>query len=106
MRFELDYGQKLPIAEWLGEKNNNYGNNEEILRVRIIKHFNEVYRNKEEHIGTVNMRYLEKLVYMHVLDSHWKEHLATMEYMRQSIHLRGYAQKDPKQEYKKEAFML
>ena len=52
------------------------------------------------------MRHLEKVIMLNVLDNYWKEHLATMDYVRQSIHLRGYAQKDPKQEYKREAFTL
>ena len=57
-------------------------------------------------VGSEAMRHLEKSVMLSVLDSQWREHLAAMDYMRQSIHLRGYAQKDPKQEYKREAFTL
>ena len=52
------------------------------------------------------MRHFEKAIMMQVLDSHWKDHLAAMDYLRQGIHLRGYAQKNPKQEYKREAFEL
>jgi preprotein translocase subunit SecA len=61
---------------------------------------------KEVLIGDEAMRKLERDVMLHVLDTHWKEHLASMDYLRQSVGLRGYAQKDPKQEYKREAFEM
>jgi preprotein translocase subunit SecA len=64
------------------------------------------FAQKEEQIGAETMRALEKHVMLTVLDKGWKEHLARMDYLRQGIHLRGYAQKQPKQEYKKEAFEL
>jgi preprotein translocase subunit SecA len=67
---------------------------------------NDAYQAKENLIGSPQMRRLEKLVMLQVLDNHWKEHLAAMDYLRQSIGLRGYAQKNPKQEYKREAFEM
>ena len=66
----------------------------------------EVYQCKEEVVGAEMMRHFEKGVMLQTLDSLWKEHLAAMDYLRQGIHLRGYAQKNPKQEYKREAFQL
>ena len=66
----------------------------------------ELFEGKEAQVGGETMRMLEKHVMLNVLDQNWKEHLARMDYLRQGIHLRGYAQKQPKQEYKKEAFEL
>ena len=100
---ELEFGQKLNIKEWLATENDLH---EEGLKERLAKHFTELFAEKESKCGAQNMRYLEKAIMLNVLDNHWKEHLSTMDYMRQSIHLRGYAQKDPKQEYKREAFNL
>lgn len=78
----------------------------EDIKQKIINIFDKIFADQEQVIGSPNMRHLEKVVMLNVLDNHWKEHLATMDYLRQSIHLRGYAQKDPKQEYKLEAFNL
>lgn len=91
------------IHQWL-EKDQNLSADD--IKQKIINLFNESFANQEQLIGSNNMRHLEKVVMLNVLDNHWKEHLATMDYLRQSIHLRGYAQKDPKQEYKREAFNL
>ena len=68
--------------------------------------FKEAYQQKEEQAGAAVMRQFEKAVMLQTLDTHWREHLAAMDYLRQGIHLRGYAQKNPKQEYKREAFEL
>ena len=100
---ELDFGLKLDISTWLTE---NAELHEELLRERIAQAFVEAYQLKEQQIGVEAMRHLEKTFLLNVLDNQWKEHLSTMDYMRHSIHLRGYAQKDPKQEYKREAFAL
>ena len=64
------------------------------------------YKDKEDTAGASVVRHFEKAVMLQVLDTFWKEHLAAMDYLRQSIGLRGYAQKDPKQEFKKEAFAM
>ncbi len=93
----------IQINQWLETDSNLSADN---LKQKIITLFDESFAAKEQLIGSTNMRHLEKMVMLNVLDNHWKEHLATMDYLRQSIHLRGYAQKDPKQEYKREAFNL
>ncbi|RMG38370.1 MAG: preprotein translocase subunit SecA, partial [Gammaproteobacteria bacterium] len=97
--FDLD----LPIQQWLDEDDQLH---EETLRQRILEELERSWQAKEEQIGSEQMRRLEKEVMLFTLDSHWKEHLAAMDYLRQGIHLRGYAQKDPKQEYKREAFEM
>ncbi|MBZ4346410.1 hypothetical protein LAN15_25085, partial [Mycobacterium tuberculosis] len=79
---------------------------EETLRERILQSAVETYQRKEEVVGAEMMRHFEKGVMLQTLDSRWKEHLAAMDYLRQGIHLRGYAQKDPKQEYKRESFSM
>ena len=79
---------------------------EETLRERIGATLAERYAAKEQLIGTATLRQIEKAVMLQTLDTHWKDHLAAMDYLRQGIHLRGYAQKNPKQEYKREAFEM
>lgn len=72
----------------------------------ILNKYIESYKKKEKIIGFENMRNIEKSIMLHELDILWKEHLSAMDYLRQGIHLRGYAQKDPKQEYKMESFSM
>ena len=79
---------------------------EETLRARILEELERIYGEKEAQVGVPIMRFFEKKILLEVLDSLWKEHLAAMDYLRQGIHLRGYAQKNPKQEYKREAFEM
>src|SRR5579885_1132364 len=98
-----EMGLKLPIAEWLKQDGNLH---EQALRERIVAAADAAYREKEKAIGAAGMRQVEKEVMLRVLDQHWKEHLAAMDYLRQGIHLRGYAQRNPKQEYKREAFEM
>ena len=100
---EHEFGERLPVQQWLDAEDDLY---EEPLRERIIEHFTAGYRNKELVVGAASLRDFEKVVFLQVLDMLWKEHLAAMDYLRQGIHLRGYAQKNPKQEYKREAFEL
>ena len=76
------------------------------LRERIVAAVEGAYEQKVEQVGAPVMRHLEKAVMLQELDRHWREHLAAMDYLRQGIHLRAYAQKNPKQEYKREAFEL
>jgi preprotein translocase subunit SecA len=102
-RLKNDFDLDLPIAEWLDKEPELH---EETLRERILKSGIEVYQRKEEVVGVEMMRHFEKGVMLQTLDSLWKEHLAAMDYLRQGIHLRGYAQKDPKQEYKRESFSM
>jgi preprotein translocase subunit SecA len=72
----------------------------------LVKGLEEAYAQKEASVGAQILRYIEKEVMLRTLDQHWREHLAAMDYMRQGIYLRSYAQKNPKQEYKREAFAL
>ncbi|XBC38356.1 MAG: preprotein translocase subunit SecA [Buchnera aphidicola (Floraphis choui)] len=92
-----------PVFKWLDEDNMLY---EEKLIKKILKCANISYQLKRNSIGLNNINKLEKSVMINTLDMFWKEHLSDMEYLRQGIHLRGYAQKDPKQEYKKESFLM
>ncbi len=96
-----DFGLELPIQEWLDEENQL---DEEGLRERIGERLKSAYDAKREEAGPQVMAEIEKAVLLQVLDSLWREHLASMDYLRKGIHLRGYAQKDPKNEYKREAF--
>ena len=96
-------GVKLAIAAWLEEDHDLH---EETLRRRVLEAVEKAYAEKEAHTGAAVMRHFEKAIMLRVLDSMWKEHLAAMDYLRQGIHLRGYAQKNPIQEYKREAFDL
>ncbi|MCK8516300.1 preprotein translocase subunit SecA [Methylonatrum kenyense] len=98
-----DFGLEMPIQQWLDEDDNLH---EEPLRERIVEEAEKAYKAKEEQIGEEVLRRFEKAVLLRVLDSQWKEHLAAMDYLRQGIHLRGYAQRNPKQEFKKEAFQM
>ncbi|SFR73494.1 protein translocase subunit secA [Marinobacter daqiaonensis] len=98
-----EMGIDLPIQQWLEEDHKLY---EEKLRERILDEIVKAYRSKEEVVGTESMRKFEKQVFLQVLDTLWKEHLSNMDHLRRGIHLRGYAQKNPKQEYKREAFNL
>jgi preprotein translocase subunit SecA len=72
----------------------------------VVKAANEAFESKVNQIGLENFTQFERIVLLQTLDSHWREHLAALDYLRQGIHLRGYAQKQPKQEYKREAFEL
>ncbi len=100
---QVEYGLPMPIAEWLAEDDDLH---EETLRQKIESEYRAAYQLKEDQAGAEAMRHLEKSVMLQVLDERWKEHLANMDHLRQGIGLRGYAQKDPKQEYKREAFAL
>ncbi|WP_413527832.1 preprotein translocase subunit SecA [Rahnella inusitata] len=102
-RLKADFELEMPIAEWLDKEPELH---EETLRERIMELAKESYARKEEVVGAEMMRNFEKGVMLQTLDSLWKEHLAAMDYLRQGIHLRGYAQKDPKQEYKRESFAM
>ncbi|GFD66997.1 preprotein translocase subunit SecA [Alteromonas sp. KUL106] len=102
-RMRADFAVDLPIKTWLENDDKLY---EEKLRERILGEVVEAYKKKEAVVGEQVLRQFEKAVMLQNLDSHWKEHLAAMDHLRQGIHLRGYAQKNPKQEYKRESFAL
>ena len=99
---KTEFAQELPVASWLEEDTNLH---EETLRERIIGSVQSTYDEKGSLIGDA-MRQIEKQVTLQVLDGLWKDHLQTMDQLRQGIHLRAYANKNPKQEYKREAFEL
>jgi len=98
-----EYSTELPIAKWLEEDSKLH---EESLREKIIAEFEQAYKDKEEAVGADVLRQFEKAVMLQSLDSHWKEHLSAMDHLRQGIGLRAHAQKNPKQEYKRESFEL
>ncbi len=98
-----EYQLHFPLQEWLEQESELH---EENLYERIINLTNEQYQAKVEKVGTDIMHHYERAVMLQSLDSHWREHLAALDHLRQGIHLRGYAQKNPKQEYKREAFEL
>ena len=100
---ESQFGQPLPVGEWLTGDDNLH---EETLRERIAGDVASAYEAKVQSIGEPIMRHLEKAVMLKTLDEQWKDHLAQMDHLRQGIGLRGYAQKNPKQEYKREAFEM
>ncbi|MEA3172625.1 MAG: preprotein translocase subunit SecA [Gammaproteobacteria bacterium] len=100
---ERDFAVTLPIVDWLKSESGGDGSS---LPAKIVSGLEAAYSQKETNVGTQVMRYIEKEVMLRTLDQHWREHLAAMDYMRQGIYLRSYAQKNPKQEYKREAFEL
>lgn len=102
-RLKNDFDLHLPIAEWLDKEPELH---EETLRERILQESIAHYQAKENLVGSDTLRHFEKGVMLQTLDTLWKEHLAAMDYLRQGIHLRGYAQKDPKHEYKRESFAM
>ena len=97
-----EFNTRIPIQQWL---DSDLTIHEESLREKIIAATRQVYREKEMVVGP-DIRVIEKRIMLDIVDTMWKEHLASMDYLRQGIHLRAYAQKQPKQEYKREAFKL
>ncbi|HVF17773.1 MAG TPA: preprotein translocase subunit SecA [Steroidobacteraceae bacterium] len=98
-----DFAVSVDAKGWMAQDENM---NEEDLRKRVLAEVDQAYESKVQTYGEPVVRHLEKAIMLQQLDSHWREHLAAMDYLRQGIHLRSYAQKNPKQEYKREAFEL
>jgi len=98
-----EFRLELPLVSWLEQDKQL---NEESLRARIREQALLQYQAKVELVGTEPMHHYERAIMLQSLDVHWREHLAALDHLRQGIHLRGYAQKNPKQEYKREAFEL
>ncbi|MFW1941151.1 preprotein translocase subunit SecA [Acinetobacter junii] len=98
-----DLGIELPVQQWLDQDRRL---DEEGLIARISDEVISRYRQRRTQMGDESAAMLERHFMLNSLDRHWKDHLAAMDYLRQGIHLRGYAQKNPEQEYKKEAFNL
>ena len=94
---------KMRVQECLDEDSSLH---EENLRELILTNITDAYAEKEELAGETVLRHFEKSIMLQTLDVLWREHLGSMDHLRQGIHLRGYAQKDPKQEYKREAFTM
>ncbi|HEX5364887.1 MAG TPA: SEC-C metal-binding domain-containing protein, partial [Gallionella sp.] len=97
-----EFRLELPLVQWLDQEKQL---DEAGLRARIAEHAREQYQAKVDLVGP-EMHHYERMIMLQSLDQHWREHLAALDHLRQGIHLRGYAQKNPKQEYKREAFEL
>jgi preprotein translocase subunit SecA len=102
-RLKSDFSVDAPVQQWLDNDDKLF---EETIRERIFDEIVKAYELKETTVGPEVIRNFEKAVMLQSLDGLWKEHLAAMDHLRQGIHLRGYAQKNPKQEYKRESFEL
>ncbi len=102
---ENEYHVQMPVSRWLEEDTSLHIDG---VVERVVATMEEAYAAKEDQVDTmgISLRKVEKHLVLQVLDRHWKDHLASMDHLRQGIHLRGYAQKNPKQEYKREAFEL
>ncbi|MFA6162932.1 MAG: preprotein translocase subunit SecA [Methylobacter sp.] len=98
-----EFNVEIPVRKMLAD---DHSLQEESLRKRIIDILEQSHKDKEQQMSKEVLQHFEKSVMLQVLDNSWKEHLAAMDYLRQGIHFRGYAQKDPKQEYKREAFEM
>jgi len=94
---------ELPLVQWL-EEDKQF--NEPALRLRVREHAQQQYQTKIDVVSAEVMHHYERAIMLQSLDVHWREHLSALDHLRQGIHLRGYAQKNPKQEYKREAFEL
>ena len=102
-KLAADYNIDVSISDWLKEDNSL--DNESVCE-RLLDIVEKDYAHKVELVGIDTMRKFERDIMLQIIDSRWREHLADMDYLRQGIHLRGYAQKNPKQEYKREAFEM
>jgi len=100
---KADFNLELPVRQWL-EKETEL--QDETLLTRIVEKAQAAYDAKVPAGAEQSFRQYERYVMLQILDAHWREHLAALDHLRQGIHLRGYAQKNPKQEYKREAFEL
>ena len=94
---------ELPVQQWLKDEPDL---DEEQLKARVIERAQDKYREKSTGVDPQAMRQFERAIMLQSVDSHWREHLAALDHLRQGIHLRSYAQKTPTQEYKREAFEL
>ncbi|MCY3816691.1 MAG: SEC-C metal-binding domain-containing protein, partial [Gammaproteobacteria bacterium] len=99
----LELGADAPVTEWLSASPEL---SPDAVGGRVTGELDRLYREKTASVAPDVMRHIERVILLQQLDHHWKEHLAAMDYLRQGIHLRGYAQRNPKQEYKREAFEM
>ena len=100
---QAEVGLRAPVKQWL-EEDPNIG--EEALLKRVVKLMDDTYTQRLSNVPPEAVRHTERWMLLQILDQHWREHLGALDHLRQGIHLRGYAQKNPKQEYKREAFEL
>jgi preprotein translocase subunit SecA len=100
---QAELGLHVELQKWLEEEPSLH---EETLIERVMQIADDAYAAKENQASAANMRQFERAVMLQSMDNHWREHLAALDHLRQGIHLRSYAQKNPKQEYKREAFEL
>jgi preprotein translocase subunit SecA len=98
-----DYQISAPVAQWMKDDSDL---TDDTLRARVVELALQAWATREASVGFELMRQLERSLMLQTLDHHWREHLGSLDHLRQGIHLRGYAQKNPKQEYKREAFEL
>ena len=98
-----EYQIDAPVAQWMKDDSEL---TDEMLRERVVDLAEAAWRQREASVGPELMRQFERSLMLQTLDHHWRDHLAALDHLRQGIHLRGYAQKNPKQEYKREAFEL
>ncbi len=98
-----DFKLKAPVKEWIDTDHRIQSSQ---IKEQVIALSTAQYKEKEQQIGREVLAQFEKSVILQTMDNHWREHLAAMDHLRQGIHLQGYAQKDPKQEYKRQAFTL
>ncbi len=98
-----DFGLQIDIRAWLDADKSRHARE---LEQHLIELLDEAYRAKEAQVVATDLRRIERTLMLQMVDSHWREHLGAMDYMRQGIFLRSYAQKNPKQEYKREAFEM
>jgi preprotein translocase subunit SecA len=98
-----EFDARIPVAEWL-DKDESL--DEEALREKISEQIEQLYEAKKTQANELALKQFEKMILLQSMDTHWREHLSNLDHLRHSINLRGYAQKDPKQEYKREAFNL
>ena len=98
-----EYQIHAPIADWM---KNDSELTDETLRERVVELAQKTWQDREARYGAELMRQIERSLMLQFLDHHWREHLGSLDHLRQGIHLRGYAQKNPKQEYKRESFEL
>ncbi len=103
LALRTEFGADLDLQRWLNQAE---AADLETFNAYLVEEIDQRYEEKVKNIGAEIMREFEKVVMLNQLDMHWKEHLAGLDYLRQGIHLRGYAQKNPKQEYKREAFEM
>ncbi len=98
-----EYAAHAAVMDWVKDEPEL---DDEDIRDRLVANAIAQYKNKEEQVGPELMRQFERSLVLQTLDQHWRDHLANLDHLRQGIHLRGYAQKNPKQEYKRESFEL